>query len=278
MLPEVEPAFTRVIAAAGVHGLDVKTVNRAVDLASRLDLEVAGLFIEDINLFRAAGLPMVRHLAIGSGVLSPLSMGQLEEDMRQVAARAAAVLGAAAARRSVKCSFRVVRGFAPAELNAATMAKDLLVVAGRRERGLPLRLDSSLEHAVRHASCSILFAGLQAKLSRPLAVVRAGASSTLRILTSVTRFTAVGAADVAVLVAGAPAGTAEAGTPIGSALSAAGYRSHVEETGAISLSQLIRAVRSGDHDLLVLPADLALPENLLESLMKEVSCDILVVQ
>lgn len=272
-----ELVFTRVIAAVDASSPNAETVNRAVDLASRLGIEVAGLFIEDINLFRIAGLPMVRHLTIGSAVASPLTAEQLEADMRQVAARAASELEAAAARRGIKWSFRVVRGLPSAELTAATMSEDLLVVGGGREvHGLPLRLDSPLRNAVRGVSRSILLAGLRTRLSRPLAVMRGGAP--LRTLAAATRFTEAEGRDMAALIVGPPADTAQTAALVEAAFSAKGYRSRLYQLTALTPTQLVRAMREGGHDLLVLPADLALPDHGLEDLMREASCDVLVVR
>lgn len=266
--------FSRVIAAVDASGLDAIALHRVLDLASRLDVEAGALFIEDANLFRLAGLPMVRHLTLGAQTTSPFTAERLEGELRDLASRVASKLETAATRRGIRWSFRVVRGLPSVEVTAATMNWDLVVVGcGRNVYGMPLRLQLPLSSAVLRAGRSILLAGQRTRLTRPLAVVCDGSPS--RALAAAARFSEPGS-ELTALIVGVPSETSEAAAPAELPLLARSYRSRQIKT--LTQAELIRAIREGGHDLLVLPANVAWPVASLENLMSEASCDVLVVQ
>jgi hypothetical protein len=274
-------AFARVIAALDASCHDAAALTTAVEVAARLDVEVTGLFIEDVNLIRLAALPMVRHIAIGSAAAAPFNVEQLEADLRTLAARAAAELESAAARQGVKWSFRVVRGLPAAELTTATMTYDLLVVGATRAlAGVPSRLGSPLQAAVRRAGRSILHVPRRMTLTRPLIVLSTGSKLTLRTLAAATHLVGAATREFAVLLAGVPTGTARAADQIAAALAAQGYRSRIRQVGELTTAQLTRAVRESGSDVLIVAADLPGVEEdaALEDLMAGAPCPILIVR
>lgn len=274
-----DPVFTRVIATLDASSQDVKTLASAVDLASRLDVEVAALFIEDINLFRLADLPFVRHVTVGSSVASHLTAEELQRDLNRLAARAAAELETSAVSRGVRWSFRVVRGLPSAELAVATRTEDLLVVGTAREvAGLPLRVGFTLRDAASRTSRAVLHVGLRTTQARPLVIARAGSPFMARTLAAAMRFTTAGAHDIAVLVAGTPEERSATVGIVDDALAAGGYRGLLRQESDLTIARLARSLREGGHDLLIIPADLSLPDGGLESLLREGSCGVLVVQ
>lgn len=274
-------AFSRVVAALDTTCRDAETLAAAVDVAARFDVEVSGLFIEDANLFRLAALPMARHVAMGSMAARPLDAAEMENEMRARAARAAAALAASATQQGVKWSFRVVRGLPAAELASATAAEDLLVVAPPSVlTGMPVRLTSPLQAAVRKAQRSSLHLPQRSSLSRPLVVVRAGSTLAARTLTAGMRVARAHTRDITLLLERALNGTDSAARPIAASLSAAGYRSRVHEVDSLTIDQIFQAARSGGHDVLVLPADLPsiADDEAFQDLLINAGCDVLVIQ
>lgn len=273
--------FARVIAALDASCHDVRTLAMAADMAARFGVDVAGLFVEDINLFRLAALPMARHVVIGSMTPAALNPEQLESDMRALAARAATELEACAARYGVRSSFRIVRGLPTAELAAATMAGDLLVLGAVRElTGLPLRLGSPLHQAAYRTGRSVLHARQRALPVRPLVVVRAGSHLAPRALTIATQFADSGSRELSVLMVGPPAETSRAATPLARSLAGRGYRVGIRETGVLNPEQLVRAAREGGHDVLVLTADIpgVRDDGGIEDVVLSAPCDVLVIR
>lgn len=103
-------------------------LDAAVDLAGKAEAELVGLFVENIDLLRFAGLPFARELGYASATRRKMNVEAMERCLRALAKEAHRTLEAAAAPASVRWSFRVARGSAPSELLAAARDADLVVV------------------------------------------------------------------------------------------------------------------------------------------------------
>lgn len=90
-----------------------------------------GLFVEDEDLLRVAGLPFARQVTIGRGA-ERLSREGIALQLRAAAERARQELFGAANRRRVKCTFEIVRG--ADELRAAGASERDLVITGGSAR------------------------------------------------------------------------------------------------------------------------------------------------
>jgi hypothetical protein len=122
----------RLLLALDAASHDPASVESAVALAARLQIELLGLFVEDADLLRVAGLPFVREVAMSTALDRGLGGGELERSLRTLAAEAERALAEAAGRAQVKWSFRTVRGRRlPSALGETT---DLLLL-GRSRRG-----------------------------------------------------------------------------------------------------------------------------------------------
>ena len=103
-------------------------LDAAVDFAKRIEAELEGLFVEDIDLMRLAELPFAHALSLPTGMPQALDLAALEDEFRALAAGAQRALEARAQEMNVRCSFRVVRGRLEAEVQAAAGATDLIVL------------------------------------------------------------------------------------------------------------------------------------------------------
>ena len=79
-------------------------------LVETLGAELAGLFVEDINLLRLAALPFTREVGVTSGVSRPIELADVERTLRAQAEVAKRRLSELAAELSVPWSFRIERG------------------------------------------------------------------------------------------------------------------------------------------------------------------------
>ena len=105
----------------------------AADAATRMNTELTGLFIEDINLLNLAAMPFARELCFPSATRREMDVGRLERSLRTLAGEAQRALEAVARRTALRSSFRVARGALLAELLAAASETDV-VVAGTLSR------------------------------------------------------------------------------------------------------------------------------------------------
>jgi nucleotide-binding universal stress UspA family protein len=109
----------------------IKRVEIAVELAASLKAELIGLFVEDTNLLRIAELPFAREIAMFSPVGRQIRLEQLHWELRAHSERMRRALASATAARKVPWEFRVARGPVVAEVLAAAIESDLMIV-GRK--------------------------------------------------------------------------------------------------------------------------------------------------
>jgi nucleotide-binding universal stress UspA family protein len=127
-----EPAEApRVLVALDESPRSAAALTAAAALAAELHAELAGLFVEDVNLQRWVGLPFAREFSLLSGVGRPLSQWDMERSWRREAETLQRQLAEAAARLRLRWSFRVVRGRVAAEVNTQAQALDLIVLGKR---------------------------------------------------------------------------------------------------------------------------------------------------
>jgi hypothetical protein len=138
--PIGEGAVGRVLLALNAAEHAEQAVNAALAMAAGLHAELAGLFVEDVNLLRAAQLPFARETGVFTAVSRPLELVQIERALRHQAQTLERALAAAARRSQLSWSFSVVRGQLLAE--ALAREADLMLLAGasapvRRSFNLP---------------------------------------------------------------------------------------------------------------------------------------------
>ena len=127
----MSPPIERVVVWLDAASENRVAINTAARLAARAKAPLHGIFVEDEDLLRLAGLPFARQITLGAGA-EPITTEQVELHLRVAAERARHDLLAAAKRNSVKGSFEIVRGASESALSGVT-ERDL-VVAGALTR------------------------------------------------------------------------------------------------------------------------------------------------
>ncbi len=125
---------SRVIAVALDATADCQAMLEAsAALAARLHANLRGVWVQDDDLHRLAGLPFVSELAYGSSVPRPLDSRSLDETLARLARRLERAMARAAARRRVTWELRARPGAVAPTLAAEAVGADLVVV-GRVKR------------------------------------------------------------------------------------------------------------------------------------------------
>jgi nucleotide-binding universal stress UspA family protein len=186
-----EAALRRILVALDASRTSLHALRAAAALASRLGAELAGLFVEDENLLRLAGLPVARQLSVHGGAGRPVA--DIEGELRALAARAREAVAAAAAPHRISWTFRVARGQVAGELVSAAGEADLLVVgwAGHRVAGRPGPGETARAAAAR-APISVLILSRDVQVGRPLLVAWDGSPGAARALDLAARLEAAG--------------------------------------------------------------------------------------
>jgi nucleotide-binding universal stress UspA family protein len=121
---------------ASPHSLQGLAV--AAGIAAALNAELEGVFVEDTELLRLAGLPFLRELRIASLCESVLDIDRLQRELRAAARGVRERLERTAAELGVAWSFRIWRGDLEAEILGAGLDAELFAL-GRIGRFAPLR-------------------------------------------------------------------------------------------------------------------------------------------
>jgi hypothetical protein len=131
-MSEREPRPARVMVALGADATGQAALEAAVQLAATLRAELAGLFIEDVNLLRMAELPFSREFGLASGVARPIAAIDVTRALKSAAAQARGAVAKAAQSTGVQWTFEVVQGSGLAPLLAARRSVDWLVMERAR--------------------------------------------------------------------------------------------------------------------------------------------------
>jgi len=125
----------RILVALDASSLSASAIETAVQLAAHLRATLVGLFVEDIDLIRVAGLPFAREVGSFSRSLRAIELGEVERQLRVQAKLMREKLLAAARGVHVPWDFRVVRGTVGSEILSAATEADL-VILGKTGRSL----------------------------------------------------------------------------------------------------------------------------------------------
>jgi nucleotide-binding universal stress UspA family protein len=114
----------------------ISALEKGVELAARLDAELMGLFVEDINLLRATQLPFAQEISLLRSGVRRLEVLDLERQLRVQADRVRRIMERIGGAKKVPTIFRIARGSVAEEILNAGKDADLLVL-GKTGRSLP---------------------------------------------------------------------------------------------------------------------------------------------
>jgi nucleotide-binding universal stress UspA family protein len=135
MAPQ-KSSIKRILVALDGSPASMSALAKSVELAIRLNAELVGLFVEDINLLRASHLSFSREIGFLGGGFRHLDALELERQLRVQAGRARRLMERITRESKLPTMFRVVRGSVAEEILNAGEAADLLVL-GKTGRSFP---------------------------------------------------------------------------------------------------------------------------------------------
>ena len=120
----------RVVIGLEPAMLDAAALAAAAQLARSAGVELAALFVEDINLLRLASLPFAREMGAASAARRRMEAADIERAFKVQAAQLKRALAEAAQRLELQWTFEVARGQGLRVLLDWTGASDIVVLAG----------------------------------------------------------------------------------------------------------------------------------------------------
>jgi nucleotide-binding universal stress UspA family protein len=252
----------------------------AAEMASRLQAELIGIFVEDINLLRMAELPFIEEIRRYSGTTGKFDTEQLERLLRIQAKNAQDLLQRTADEFTVHHTFRVLRGMVPEELMTAAPEADLLVL-GRSGRSPSCRkgLGSTARIALFEGKQTILLMrqGVTAA-EGPLLVLYDGSEGSKQAL-----LTALGIAGpestLQILITEPRSDAAEwCRQEAAQMIAHTGIKAEYHQLPTNSGHQLAHFIRMIDSGLLVLSDRMNLPVDTLRDLVSDLDYPVLIVR
>ena len=147
-------SIRRILVAVDASPASLSVVEAAATLAAGLDAELSGIYVEDVNLLRLAGLPFARELAWSSATELQLDCQRMERVLRGRGAHAQRAVFSITRQLKLRGSLRIVRGQVVQEVLRATADMDLLIL-GRGETTVK-RCGSVALQMAQAAPCSVL--------------------------------------------------------------------------------------------------------------------------
>lgn len=276
-----EFAIRRILVALDASSSCVEGLKTAADLAARLGAELAGLFVEDIDLLRAVEFPFARECGFLSPAVRRVDPHQLEGQLRAQAERMRRILAAAASERQLAWTFKIIRGSVSRELLSAGTEADLIIM-GRSGRSLlgPRRLGSTVREVIaRRSGLTLILHQTSARSDHPM-VVYDGTASARKALDAAGAFMSEDVRDLRVfLLADTKEQAQQYRKEVGDALEPSGRRAHFRLLISSNPSVIAHYVKLESTGPLLLPGERwNKKEDELIELVKEIEGPVLVVK
>jgi len=254
------------------------SLEAAAEMASRLKAELIGIFVEDINLLHMAGLPFAEEIRLYS--TEKLDTAQLERLLRHQAQQAREMLEHTAQPRTLRHTFRVLRGLVPEQVIQAALEADMLVL-GRSGRSPSCRkgLGSTARTALSEGSMNVLLMrpGVTAA-EGPLLVLYDASEASKRALT--TALEIAGPASTLNLLINDPAPEAieRCKQETDAIVREKGIETEYYHLPFTDSRQLVSFIRMIDSGLLIIGKGMNLPEETVRELIDTIDYPVLVVR
>ena len=187
------PKIGRVLLALDISRRSRTALETAAALAAALDFELAGLFVEDVNLLRVGGLPFTRELGFFLHDTRIIDFEEMEQALHREAEEAQQLIAEKAARLQLRWSFHIARGQIADELFALAGDLDLVVLGKGARMGM---------RSLRDFMAAALPGEIRAtRESHPVVAVYDGSVGAHRILELAQRLASAGNLELKVLVA-----------------------------------------------------------------------------
>jgi nucleotide-binding universal stress UspA family protein len=280
---EYQHSIRRILVALDASPASLTALETAAELATALGAELLGLFVEDINLIRLATLSFSHEVGLFSGTRRQVNSVSIERQLRAQAGRARHALVSISERSQVSWSFRVARGAVAAELLAAAIDADLVVLGktGGAALGRRRQLGSTARAVLGQTSRLTLLLQAGSRLALPVLVIYDGSTVARKALAATAQLLQ-GRTDghITVLIVTGEADRApELQQAAAAQLAARGLEARYIWHSELSAQRLVHMAQTEGCRLLVIPSDgSSLDQDTILTLLGQVDCPVLLVR
>ena len=190
-------AVRRILVAVDAAPTSEAVLETAAQLASVFNAELIGVFVEDINLLRLAGLPFAREVSWSTAMELHLDYQRMERTLRGHAAHAQQAVVNVTTQLKLRSSLQVVRGQIAQELLRAAENVDLVILGKGREAG-GARIGTIARQVLQQARRSVLLVAQDPRPHKSVMTVCSADEGRERIVSAAARLAL--ATDKALLV------------------------------------------------------------------------------
>jgi len=185
---EGEHGIARILVALDPSEHSRAALEAGARMALRLDAELIGLFIEDVNVRRLAELPFAQEVGLFTGGCRRVETHELSRQLRVQAGSVRRRFRTVTQRVETRCTFRQVRGrVAPEVLRAATEADVVILGKGAWSPFETERLTPAVREVLSQAPASTLVLRAGTGVEPPMRAVYDGTSQGDRALSIAAR-------------------------------------------------------------------------------------------
>lgn len=270
-----EPVFRRIIIACDAASDIRLAVADAAALAKRRNAALHGVFFEDENLYRLAGLPFGRQTTLSSAV-QDFGIAELEKLSSALGAAMQHALAEAAAQHGLEWSFGVVRDL-PTVAALAGIEGDMLIVQGAaRPFSGSWRPRSSWRGLPQDEARTILIRRQRRKGPGTVVVLITGRADQQRLLLAGLAVAESGDEVVVLVHDGAPPDI-QAAQRTAASIAAAHQQNIRSQIAAADIAVLVRQIERLKPSLIVLAAG-EVDRLGVRDLIAQIGCDVLLVR
>jgi len=157
-IAESGPALARrILVLLDGSRVSLAALEAAADIARAQQVEVLGIFVEEVNLLRSAGYGFAREVGRSSGVARPMDVAALEGRMQALAEKLRRTLEQTLTSRGIAQTLKRCRGEVAEQVLGLAKPGDLLVLGRAGWSGMPgTRLGSTARMLLRQAPGDVL--------------------------------------------------------------------------------------------------------------------------
>lgn len=196
----------RILIALDASPASQAALELAADLAVRHKAELVGIYVEDENLLRSAGISFTEEVGEFSAISRNVDSQQVEHELKAHARRVEGMLSAIAARTNLRWTFRSVRGLISGELLAAAEGTDLIIL-GKKGWSEGKHFGSTARELAALSPVQSLILQHRVRPETPVLVIFDGSEAGHKALSAARRVCSPGST-LTVLVPAADEGTA----------------------------------------------------------------------
>lgn len=266
----------RILVALDASHHSLAALGAAAELARSLEAELLGLFIEDVNLMHAAGLPMARELQFPFARHAQMTPQRMRRQLRAQALQARRALSSICRRQGIEWAFEVVRGRVLARLLEETAKADMLCV-GRASRPVMQgpRTGSTARAAAVRAHQPVLVIAQGARIQAPVVATYDGSPEADRALLLARRLAIETGGFLSILVPAGPSmSSEELQEQLADSLEGKDIVVRYRELAGSGVMSIIRGVQMEGCGTLVV-SRASLPQEEIGKLLDGVTCPIL---